>query len=41
MFVLFNEHLIVCVDPVGELRLAKQRIYELETLLAHQRDEVC
>ena len=28
------------LDPVGELRLAKQRIYELEKSEALQRDEV-
>jgi len=41
MYILFNEHYIFCVDPVGELRLAKQRIYELEKSEVLQRDEVC
>lgn len=31
---------LLYVDPVGELRLAKQRIHELEKGEALQRDEV-
>lgn len=39
--ILFNEHSLACVDPVGELRLAKQRIDELEKIEYLQKDEVC
>jgi len=33
--------LLFVADPVGELRLAKQRIFELEKLETLQKEEVC
>ena len=43
VIILFNDHCtaIYAADPVGELRLAKLRILELEKSEALQKEEVC